>query len=150
MTNYFDDLEPGQSFQTETRQLTETDIMDFAATWDPQDYHLDHSAGDRSLFGKLAASGLNTLLVSFKLCIDARIFTPAAVAGLELEHVKFLRPVFPNDRLQATISVVKKRASQSRPDLGIVWWHLETHTQSGEVVLSIDLTNLLTKRPVAD
>jgi acyl dehydratase len=149
MTNYFEGLEPGQRFETASRLLTEADIVDFAATWDPQGFHLDNDAGSRSLFGALAASGLHTLLVSFRLCIDARIFTPAAVAGLELQHVKFIRPVFPRDCLQVTLSVVKKRASQSKPHLGIVWWHLETRSQTGELVLSMDFSNLLMKRPAA-
>ena len=147
MTTYFDELVPGQCFETATRVLTEADIVSFATTWDPQSFHLDHLGAEKGMFGKLAASGLQTLLISFRLCIDAGAFTPAAVAGLGLKNVTFHRPVFPNDRLQSTVSVVKMRASRSRSNLGIVWWHLDTRTQKGDVVLSMDFTNLLTRRP---
>jgi acyl dehydratase len=38
---YFDDLPVGYSFETESRTLSEDDILAFARQWDPQYFHTD-------------------------------------------------------------------------------------------------------------
>src|SRR5262249_6014002 len=85
MSHYFEDLAPGQTFEAPARTITEDAAIDFAAEWDPQPFHTDKQAGQSSLFGKLAASGMHTLLLSFRMCVATGAFTPTGLAGLELE-----------------------------------------------------------------
>src|SRR5713101_1276662 len=64
------------------------------------------------------------------------------------------RTIYPGNTLVARSTVVEKRESQSRPDLGIVTWHtegflLEVASQNGgEGALAVDFrrSNLIPKR----
>src|SRR5215467_14354543 len=47
---YLDDLYVGRRFATGTYRVEETDILRFAAEFDPQPFHLDQSAAESSVF----------------------------------------------------------------------------------------------------
>jgi itaconyl-CoA hydratase len=68
---------------------------------------------------------------------------------LGVEDCSFHRPVHPGDTLTARSTVVDRRDSGSRPDMGIVTWHSEAHNQRGEVVVDFRRTNLVAKRRAA-
>lgn len=65
---------------------------------------------------------------------------------LGLEDCLFRRPVHPGDTLTARSTVVDTRASESRPNAGIVTWHTEAFNQRGELVVEFRRTNLVAKR----
>ncbi len=48
---YFEDLSVGQKFTTGTRRVDAAEIVEFAAKYDPQPFHLDPEAAKASLFG---------------------------------------------------------------------------------------------------
>lgn len=48
---YLDDLEPGQVFVSGSHALDEEQIKAFAKMFDPQPFHLDGAAAERTLFG---------------------------------------------------------------------------------------------------
>src|SRR5213594_3680932 len=58
---------------------------------------------------------------------------------LGVNHVEFLRPVYPGDTVTA-------RTSESRPAFGIVTWRTEGQNQRGEVVVRYERTNLVARR----
>jgi len=68
---------------------------------------------------------------------------------LGMENVAFHRPVYPGDTLTARSSVVGKRESDSRPNVGIVTWHTEAHNQHGDLVVDYRRTNLVAIRTPA-
>ena len=43
-TRYWQDIEPGESFDTDPITISKRDILEFAADFDPQPYHLDSEA----------------------------------------------------------------------------------------------------------
>ena len=53
---YLEDLEVGQRFTTAEYALDEASIKAFALQFDPQPFHLDNEAAEKSLCGGLAAS----------------------------------------------------------------------------------------------
>jgi acyl dehydratase len=57
LVEWFDDLVLGQRFKSPEKRVTREDIKRFAAEFDPQPYHLDEAAAERSVFKGLAASG---------------------------------------------------------------------------------------------
>jgi itaconyl-CoA hydratase len=65
---------------------------------------------------------------------------------LGMRDVVFHRPVHPGDTLTARSTVVDRRESDSRPNVGIVSWHTEAHNQRGELVVDYVRTNLVAKR----
>ena len=54
---YFDDLRVGQRFRSGTHLLDEEQIKAFARQFDPQPFHLDAEAAQKTLFAGLVASG---------------------------------------------------------------------------------------------
>lgn len=65
---------------------------------------------------------------------------------LGIEELSFHGPVYPGDTLTARSTVVSRRASQSRPDQGIVTWHTEGFNQDDSLVVGFKRSNL---HPVA-
>ena len=58
--HYFDDLKIGDRFRSEPLNVTEKQVIEFAHKFDPQMFHLNQKAGERSLFKGLIASGWHT------------------------------------------------------------------------------------------
>jgi itaconyl-CoA hydratase len=68
-------------------------------------------------------------------------------AGLGLEEIRIPKPVFVDDQLQAKVTIVAKRESQSRPGLGLLSHQTELFNQHGELVFSYVIPALVYKRP---
>ena len=64
---HFEDLQPGDVIDSQSVTVTESQIMDFAWTWDPQPFHVSTTGGEASMFGGLIASGFHNLALSFRL-----------------------------------------------------------------------------------
>ena len=64
MIEWFDDLALGMRFITGEVSVTKEDIKRFAAEFDPQPFHLDEAAAEKTVFKGLAASGWHTAAIS--------------------------------------------------------------------------------------
>src|SRR3546814_20859601 len=64
---YFDDFEPGQTFNSKGVTLSESQILDFALLYDPPPFHLDKEAAAEGPFNGLIASGFHTLALAFRI-----------------------------------------------------------------------------------
>lgn len=71
---------------------------------------------------------------------------------LGVNDCQFHQPVYPEDTISCSSTVLAKRESASRPKDGIVTWRTEVRNQRDELVLSYTRTNLSAKRgsPRAD
>ena len=67
MIEWFDDLVLGMRFKSPEKRVTREDIKRFASEFDPQAYHLDEAAAERSVFKGLAASGWHTAAIATRL-----------------------------------------------------------------------------------
>src|SRR3546814_18655767 len=74
---YFDDFEPGQTFDSKGVTLSESQILDFAMLYDPQPFNLDKEATAEGPFNGLIASGLQTLAVAFHLFYHPNLLNPS-------------------------------------------------------------------------
>ena len=66
---FFEDLQVGVTKTTGARRISEQEIIEFARQFDPQSFHLDPVAAERSLFGGLIASGFHTAAVMMSVTI---------------------------------------------------------------------------------
>lgn len=139
----YNDLTVGMRFETGGATLTEDAIIRFALDWDPQPFHIDKEAAKAHMLCGLTASGLHTWALSQRLCTQAGLLTDKAVIGLGLDSLRFVAPARPGDTLRVVVTVSKKRASRSRPELGIVEWEIETFNQSKELLLTLRVTNMV-------
>jgi len=53
---YFEDFEVGKSINVGSRTVTEEEILDFATKFDPQPFHVDKAAAEKSIYGGIIAS----------------------------------------------------------------------------------------------
>ena len=131
---YFDDLEPGDSFHFGPYHVTREELLEFNARWDPLPIHMnDEAARARGLNG-MTASGQYTLCVKQKLLHGAP-WTDAVIGALGFDELRFPYPVYPGDDLSLAIECLEIRASNSKPDRGIVKFIFRVSNQDGVVVL---------------
>ena len=140
---YFDDLAVGQRFETGSMTVTEADIIAFAKQFDPQYYHVDPVAAQSSAFGGLIASGFHTLSASMRLFFDLNLWPEAIIASPGMEHVKWLRPLRPDDIIRAAADVVNVRVSSSKPDRGVVTMDHFCWNQDDEMILTLRCAHML-------
>jgi acyl dehydratase len=130
---YLEDLAPGMSFENGPVSVTAEEIKQFAARFDPQEFHLDEKAGAESFFQGLAASGWHTAALTMRLMVTGGMPLAAGYIGAGGE-VTWTQPVYAGDALTVRVEVMEVNASRSRPDRGFVLLRCETRNQRGEVV----------------
>ena len=145
---YFDELHVGDALVTARRTVTEADIVNFAGISGDFFYaHMDDIAARDSLFEKRVAHGYFVLSAAAGLFVDP---APGPVlANYGLESLRFVKPVYPGDTIQATLTVKQKTAKDPRPDQplqGVVAWDVEVKNQTGEPVAVYTILTLMRRR----
>lgn len=114
----FDDLSPGMAFELGTFLLTRAEVLEFAARFDPQPFHLDDEAAAKSVFGRLVASGLHTYSASVAHLIPSGLLGDINLAGGGVD-LRWPAPLDPDEPVAMRITVEELRASASKPGMGI-------------------------------
>jgi acyl dehydratase len=143
---YFDDFAVGERFTTRGVTLTESGIIDFALTYDPQPFHMDVEAARQSNYGGLIASGFQTLALGFRMVLETGIFRACSMGSPGFDELRWLRPVRPGDTLHTEIEVMDKKPSSSKPDRGIARIAYRMKNQKGEEVLTFLSMHLLKRK----
>lgn len=144
--HYFEDFAVGQKFDTGRRQVDAAEIIEFAAKYDPQPFHVDPEAAKASLFGGLAASGWHSAAMMMRLIVDSDFRPAGGIIGGGGE-LAWLKPVRPGDELRVEGEIIELRQSRSRPDQGLVKIRLTMLNQGGEAVQTFIPTLLVNRRP---
>ena len=144
--HYFEDLAIGQTFASPALRIDAEAIKRFAAEFDPQPFHLDEAAADRSMFRGLAASGWHTAALTMKLCVTSEFRPAGGILGIGGE-LTWLKPVRPGDELHLEAEIVETRESRSRPQHGIVKVRIATVNQHGDTVQTFAPTLFVGRRP---
>lgn len=145
---YFEDLEVGRRFTTGSVTMEPEAIKAFAASFDPQPFHLDEDAAEKSFFGGLVASGWHTAAITMRLLVTSGLPIAGGVIGAGGEIV-WPRPVKPGDTLTVVSEVIAAKPSASRPERGMVTVRSETLDQAGEVVQVMTARLVVPRRPKA-
>ncbi len=133
----FDDFEAGQVFELGSHEVTEEEILAFARQWDPQPFHVDPEAAEKSSFGGLIASGWHTGALWMRLYVDSLLGGAAGMGSPGIEELRWLAPVRPGDTLTGRLTVLETTPSQRRPDRGTVRIRGEMLNQDGVTVMSM-------------
>ena len=137
-TGWFEDFAVGTVFRTPGKTLSEAEILQWAFTYDPQPFHMDRVAAERSPYGGVIASGWQLGTISFRLFTALRPFAPDASLGSPgVDEIRWRAPVRPGDTVRVVVKVVERRMSKSNPDRGIVQMEWEMLNQREEVVLTM-------------
>ncbi len=145
---WFEELELGLVIHHRTtRTITESDNVFFSTmTMNPQPLHLDQEFAARSEFGKPLVNSMLTLSLLVGLSVP-EITLGTLVANLGFERIEFPKPVFHGDTIHAETTVTSSRASNSRPNAGIVGLEHRAINQRGEIVCKCHRTILVFRRP---
>ena len=145
---YLEDLCVGQKFTSGTYVMDEARIMEFAAEFDPQPFHLDEIAARKSIFQGLAASGWHTAAVTMRLLATGGLPLEEGLIGLGGE-LSWPRPTRPGDVLHVESEIVAITPSRSKPWQGIVTVRITTLNQHGEAVYLLTAKLWVSRRPLA-
>jgi acyl dehydratase len=120
-TRHWQDIEPGESFDTDSITISRREILDFAADFDPQPYHLDSEAAEASIFGGLCASGWHVTALMMRLLTDTFGTEHIDLLGSNgVSALRWSKPVYAGDTLRAQIEVKDKSASSGDPRFGYI------------------------------
>lgn len=144
---YFEDFEVGKTIDVGSRVVTEEEIIDFATKFDPQPFHVDKQAGERSIYGGIIASGWHTCGMIMRLMVDGFLHDAASLGSPGVDEIRWLKPVRPGDTLSVSMTALEMRPSASKPDRGVIVTLWEAKNQHGELVATIKGMGLFLRRP---
>jgi oxepin-CoA hydrolase/3-oxo-5,6-dehydrosuberyl-CoA semialdehyde dehydrogenase len=146
---YFEELEIGETLISPRRTVTEADIVNFAGVSGDYFYaHMDDIAAKESMFEKRVAHGY------FVLSAAAGLFVHPAkgpvLANYGLENLRFIKPVYIGDTIQAYLTCKRKTYKEKRqpedtPN-GVVEWYVEVKNQEDEIVAVYTILTLVERK----
>jgi acyl dehydratase len=144
---YFEDFKVGHTINTGSRTLTEEEIISFAKEYDPQPFHVDKAAAEKSMYGGIIASGWQTCGIMMRLLVDGYLRDAASLGSPGVDEIRWLKPVRPGDTLSVSITTLESRPSSSKPDRVIVVNSWQATNQHGEVVATMKGMGMFLRRP---
>lgn len=137
---HYEDFPEGLVIPLGTYHLSKEEVIAFAREWDPQPFHLDEDAAKRSVLGGLAASGWQSSAILVRLSVEGYANKSAAMASNSMEEAKWLKPVYAGEKLIGRATVLSRRVSAKRPEMGILKMKFELLNTSGE--LKVEITGI--------
>ena len=134
---YWEDFTAGRVMECGPRRITREEIIDFAAEFDPQPFHLDETAARASMLGGLCASGWHSCCILMRMSADGFVLNSSSMGAPGIDEVQWLAPIRPGDDLTLRATVLSTRASGSRPELGFVNIQLELYDAAGTRMISL-------------
>jgi acyl dehydratase len=144
---YFEDLEVGAETDFGSYGVTREEVLEFARKYDPQPFHLSDEEAAKTHFGRIAASGWHTCAMT--MAVIARYVVKHEQAGLGspgVDELRWLKPVYPGDTLHVRGTIVEKRASQRRPEMGSFRTETTVTNQDGVPVMTFTSIVLIRRR----
>ncbi|MBW6525291.1 MaoC family dehydratase [Sphingomonas sp. RHCKR7] len=145
---YLEDIVVGATARFGHYAVTREEVVDFARKFDPQPFHLSEEAAAATHFGRLSASGWHTCAMVMAMLVEQlRAVEQAGLGSPGIDALRWLTPVFPGDTLRCETEVLEKRASRSRPEMGIYKSRLTAFNQHDVAVLTMVSNALIATRP---
>jgi oxepin-CoA hydrolase/3-oxo-5,6-dehydrosuberyl-CoA semialdehyde dehydrogenase len=145
----FHELNVGDTFNSNSRDVTVEDIERFAAlTGDTFYAHMsDTEAARNPLFGSRVAHGYFLISAAAGLFVDPE-YGPV-LGNYGLDHLRFIKPVKPGDSIRVRLTC-KEKSLRIGAGWGEVRWDTEITNQKGETVAAYDVLTMVSERAVPD
>ncbi|MBX9897255.1 MAG: MaoC family dehydratase [Qipengyuania sp.] len=144
---HYEDIEVGSRQSFGRYAVTREEVVEYAAKYDPQPFHLDDEAAAKTYFGRLSASGWHSCAMTMRMLVDNMSTVQQAGLGSPgIDNLRWLKPVYPGDVLRCETEVIEKRRSLSRPDMGLFKSRVRVFNQSDEPVLEMVSNGLIRVR----
>ena len=145
MNLYLEDVPVGYQSTIGEWQLTRDEIIELAKQWDPQPFHIDDAAAERSVFGGLVASSLHVFALCTRLFFDHEDQIQI-LAMLSKDKIRLQNPARVGDTLTYSTECISNNPSSSKPDRGSIILSDTVTNQRDETVLSQEVTLLVASR----
>ncbi len=146
--NFFEDLVVGSETVFGHYDVTREEVIEFARKYDPQPFHISDEEAAKTHFGRLAASGWHTGAMSMAVIVASMGGEPQAGLGSPgIDELRWLRPVYPGDRLTVSGTTLDKTPSRSNPAIGSIRTQTIVTNQDGVVVMRYISIALVKRRP---
>jgi len=143
---YFEDFFVGQEIDLGARGVSEDEIIAFAREFDPQPFHVDRDAAGASIYGGVIASGWHTCSMMMRMVVDGLMCDASSMGSPGLDGVRWLKPLRAGDTLKVRYLTTQVKASNSKPDRGVVWSKWVASNQHGEEICTIEGMGMFGKR----
>jgi acyl dehydratase len=143
---HWEDFQPGAVAVYGPRLVTREEIVAFAAEFDPQPMHLDEAAAAATLLGGLGASGWHTCCLLMRMIDDGFILDSSSMGAPGVDEVRWLKPLRPGTHIRVRSTVLETRASNSRPDMGLVKFLFEVLDEADAILTTLGTTLLFGRR----
>lgn len=147
---YFEDLVVGAETFFGSYDVTRDEVLEFAAKYDPQPFHLSDEEAAKTHFGRIAASGWHTAAMT--MAVIARHVVQHKQAGLGspgIDELRWKKPVYPGDTLNVHGEILETTPSRSRPEMGSFRTRTTVTNQAGDVVMTFVSIVLIRRRPTS-
>jgi acyl dehydratase len=146
-SRFYEDIVIGETRESTTRVVALDELIEFASRYDPQYFHVDPNAAERSVFRGITASGIHTAALwralGHQINGDIRW-----ICGLAWKDAQWPNPVRAGDTLRARSEALNKRPSRSHPERGVVEFRYILFNQRDEIAFSCQSVSLIEMRPV--
>jgi acyl dehydratase len=143
---HWEDFQPGAVAIYGPRLVTREEIVAFAAEFDPQPMHLDEAAASATLLGGLGASGWHGCCLLMRMIADGFLLDSSSMGGPGVDEVRWLKPLRPGTRIRIRSTVLDARASNSRPELGLVKFMFEMLDDADATLTTLSTTLMFGRR----
>src|SRR5512147_1003449 len=94
---YLEDYTTGEVIRATGITLTESEIIAYGFRYDPQPFHTDKIAAEKSIYGGLIASGWQVGALAFRMLVQAGVLGEGSLGSPGLDELRWSRPVRPGD-----------------------------------------------------
>jgi len=141
---YYEDLQPGATDSFGSYAVTREEVIEFASKYDPQPFHLDDAAAEKTHFGRLSASGWHTCAMTMAMLVaNLTEHRQAGLGSPGMDELRWVKPVYPGDTLRVETRIIEKRRSRNRPDMGLFKSDLTVFNQHDEPVMTMRSNGLI-------
>ncbi|PSP81441.1 hypothetical protein BRC81_00310 [Halobacteriales archaeon QS_1_68_20] len=132
------DLDPGDSFTTAARTITEADVVNFAGVSGDFNYlHVDAERTADAEYGERVAHGALVFSVATGLIWQARD-RGDVVAFYGVDDLRFVAPVFVGDTVHAEVTVTEIEGTDAPDAEALVRHEVRVRDQDDEVVMTFE------------
>lgn len=132
---HYEDIEVGKPITFGRKIVTKEEIIEFALAFDPQPFHTSEEGAKETHIGELIASGWHSCGMLMRMICDHLLNETASQGSPGMEEVRWLKPVRPGDVVSGRYTCQSKRASKTRPEIGLCQVLFEMLNQNDEVVM---------------
>jgi acyl dehydratase len=144
---YYEEFAPGMGLDTDSRTVTEADIMSFAGlSGDMNPMHTSARFAQGTPFGKRVAHGALIFSIATGLIYRMRIIEGTVLAFRSIDEWKFSQPVYIGDTIHCNLEVTETKDAK-RLGGGQVVITIRVFNQDDKLVQKGSITVLVASKP---